>query len=187
MRHHAFWALYSTYFFTAIGMYAVSAQVVAYLIDVGFSPIEAATAWGFSGIVLVVGMMSISWLDRIIGRRSSILISYALSIGGIVLLWLLRSYPNIWLLAGFILTFGSMVGSRGPLITATAMKIYRGQRVGTIFGTLTIGIGLGAAIGSWSGGLIHDLTGHYEAVFAFSLLNTIFGMAPFLFVRALRE
>jgi MFS family permease len=187
VRHHAFWALYSTYFFTAIGMYAVSAQVVAYLIDVGFSPIEAATAWGFSGIVLVVGMMSISWLDRIIGRRSSILISYALSIGGIVLLWLLRSYPNIWLLAGFILTFGSMVGSRGPLITATAMKIYRGQRVGTIFGTLTIGIGLGAAIGSWSGGLIHDLTGHYEAVFAFSLLNTIFGMAPFLFVRALRE
>ncbi len=187
VRHHAFWALYSTYFFTAIGMYSVSAQVVAYLIDVGFSPIQAATAWGFSGIVLVVGMMSISWLDRVIGRRPSILISYALSLTGIVLLWLLRLHPNIWLLAGFVLTFGSMVGSRGPLITATAMKIYRGQRVGTIFGTLTVGIGLGAAIGSWSGGLIHDLTGHYEAVFAFALVNTILGMAPFLFVTALRE
>src|ERR1700738_4390062 len=33
MRHHAFWALFSTFFFTAIGMYAISPQVVAYLID----------------------------------------------------------------------------------------------------------------------------------------------------------
>jgi predicted MFS family arabinose efflux permease len=28
MRHHAFWALFSTFFFTAIGMYAIAAQVV---------------------------------------------------------------------------------------------------------------------------------------------------------------
>src|SRR5450631_3570583 len=38
MRHHAFWALFSTFFFTAIGMYAISPQVVAYLIDAGFPP-----------------------------------------------------------------------------------------------------------------------------------------------------
>src|ERR1700704_1918167 len=47
MRHHAFWALFSTFFFTAIGMYAISPQVVAYLIDAGFPPLQAATAWGF--------------------------------------------------------------------------------------------------------------------------------------------
>src|ERR1700676_5037218 len=44
MRHHAFWALFSTFFFTAIGMYAIAAQVVAYLIDAGFAPLQAATA-----------------------------------------------------------------------------------------------------------------------------------------------
>lgn len=33
MQHHAFWALFATFFFTAIGMYAISPQVVAYLID----------------------------------------------------------------------------------------------------------------------------------------------------------
>jgi len=48
MRHHAFWALFSTFFFTAIGMYAIAPQVVAYLIDAGFPPLQAATAWGFS-------------------------------------------------------------------------------------------------------------------------------------------
>ena len=36
MRHHAFWALFGTFFFTAIGMFAITPQVVAYLVDVGF-------------------------------------------------------------------------------------------------------------------------------------------------------
>ena len=44
IRHHAFWALFSTFFFTAVGMYAISAQIVAYLIDAGFPPLQAATA-----------------------------------------------------------------------------------------------------------------------------------------------
>ena len=85
MRHHAFWALFSTFFFTAIGMYAIAPQVVAYLIDAGFPPLQAATAWGFSGVVLLFGMLGVSWLDGIIGRRPSVLLSYALSIVGIVL------------------------------------------------------------------------------------------------------
>ena len=105
MRHHAFWALFSTFFFTAIGMYAISPQVVAYLIDAGFPPLQAATAWGFSGIVLLFGMLGVSWLDGIIGRRPSVLFSYAVSILGIVMLWLLQWYPNFWLLIGLCRLF----------------------------------------------------------------------------------
>ena len=187
IRHHAFWALFSTFFFTAIGMYAISAQIVAYLVDVGFSPLQAATAWGFSGVVMLAGMLSVTWLDGVIGRRRSVLFSYAISILGIVLLRMLRIYPNLILLGGFVICFGSMLGSRGPLITATAMKIFRGKRVGTIYGTISIGSGLGAALGSWSGGLIHDLTGGYDALLLFALVSVILGMIPFLTIKALRE
>jgi MFS family permease len=187
MRHHAFWALFSTFFFTAIGMYAIAAQIVAYLIDAGFPPLQAATAWGFSGVVLLFGMLGISWLDGIIGRRPSVLFSYALSIAGIVMLWLLQWYPNFWLLTGFVVCFGSMIGSRGPLLTATAMKIFRGEQVGTIYGAIAIGSGLGSAFGSWSGGLIHDLTHSYNALIAFSLVAVVLGMIPFLVVPALRR
>ena len=136
MRHHAFWALFSTFFFTAVGMYAIVPQIVAYLIDAGFPPLQAATAWGFSGIVLLFGMLGVSWLDGIIGRRPSVLFSYSVSIAGIIMLWLLQRYPNFWLLTGFVVCFGSMIGSRGPLLTATAMKIFRGERVGTIYGAI---------------------------------------------------
>ena len=187
MRHHAFWALFATFFFTAIGMYAISAQIVAYLIDAGFPPLQAATAWGFSGVVLLFGMLGVTQLDRMIGRRPSVLISYAISIIGIGLLWLLKWYPNFWLLGAFVVSFGSMIGSRGPLLTATAMKIFRGERVGTIYGTISIGSGLGSAFGSWSGGLIHDWTHDYNLLIVFSLVAVILGMIPFLLVPALRR
>ncbi|MDR3488510.1 MAG: MFS transporter [Bradyrhizobium sp.] len=187
MRHHAFWALFSTFFFTAIGMYAISPQVVAYLIDAGFPPLQAATAWGFSGVVLLFGMLGVTSLDGIIGRRPSVLLSYALSIVGIVMLWLLQWYPNFWMLTGFVVCFGSMIGSRGPLISATAMKFFRGERVGTIFGAISIGSGLGSAFGSWSGGLIHDWTHSYNPLLAFALVAVILGMIPFLIVPALRD
>ncbi len=187
MRHHAFWALFATFFFTAIGMYSLAAQVVAYLIDAGFPPLQAATAWGFSGVVLLFGMLGVSWLDGLIGRRPSVLFSYALSIAGIVMLWLLQWYPNFWLLTGFVVCFGSMIGSRGPLLTATAMKIFRGRHVGTIYGAIAFGSGLGSAFGSWSGGLIHDLTHSYNPLIAFALVSVFLGMIPFVFVPALRR
>ena len=187
MRHHAFWALFSTFFFTAIGMYAIAPQVVAYLIDAGFPPLQAATAWGFSGVVLLFGMLGVSSLDGIIGRRPSVLFSYALSIIGILMLWALQRYPNFWVLTGFVVCFGSMIGSRGPLLTATAMKIFRGERLGTIYGTISIGSGLGSAFGSWSGGLIHDWTHSYNPVIVFALVAVLLGMIPFLVVPALRR
>jgi len=187
MRHHAFWALFWTFFFTALGMYAIAPQIVAYLIDAGFAPLQAATAWGFSGVVLLFGMLGVSSLDGVIGRRPSVLFSYAVSIAGILQLWLLQRYPNIFLLTGFVVCFGSMIGSRGPLLSATAMKIFRGKRVGTIYGTILIGSGLGSACGSWSGGLIHDLSHSYDPVIAFSLVAVVLGMIPFLVVPALRR
>jgi len=187
MRHHAFWALFCTFFFTAVAMYALTAQIVAYLIDVGFPPLQAATAWGFSGIALFVGMLGVSTLDGIIGRRPSVLFSYGVSIVGIVLLWLLQWHPNYWLLTGFIVCFGSMIGSRGPLITATALKIFRGERVGTIYGTIMIGSGLGSGLGSWGGGVIHDWTHSYNPLIAFALVNVVLGLIPFLVVPALRN
>jgi MFS family permease len=187
MHHHAFWALFSTFFFTAIGMYAIAPQVVAYLIDAGFPPLQAATAWGFSGVVLLFGMLGVSWLDGIIGRRPSVLLSYAMSIFGIFLLWLLQWYPNIWVLTGFVVCFGSMIGSRGPLLTATAMKLFRGKRVGTIYGSISIGSGLGSAFGSWSGGLIHDVTHSYNPLLVYALIAVVLGMIPFLVVPALRQ
>ncbi len=77
------------------------AQIVAYLIDAGFPPLQAATAWGFSGVVLLFGMLGVTTLDGIIGRRPSVLLSYAISIVGIILLWLLQYLSELLAADGF--------------------------------------------------------------------------------------
>ena len=187
MRHHAFWSLFGIFFFTSIGMFSISVQVVAYLVEVGFPPLQAATAWGLSGALLVIGMLAVSWLDGVLGRRRAILLAYGLTIIGILMLWALTRYPNIWLVAGFLICFGSTMGSRGPLVAAAAMSIFRGKRVGTIMGTISIGAGIGSAIGSWAGGLIHDWTQSYDLVFAFAMCSVVLGMTPFLVAPALRQ
>ncbi|CCE08959.1 fragment of conserved hypothetical protein (part 2) [Bradyrhizobium sp. STM 3843] len=103
------------------------------------------------------------------------------------MLWGLQFAPSIWLLTGFVICFGSMIGSRGPLLSATAMKIFRGRWLGTIYGTITIGSSLGAALGSWGGGVIHDLTHSYNPLIVLALVSVIIGMIPFLVVPALRN
>src|SRR3954464_757533 len=40
MRHHAFWALFGIFFFTSIGMFSISVQVVTHLVEVGFPPLH---------------------------------------------------------------------------------------------------------------------------------------------------
>jgi MFS family permease len=187
MRHHAFWALFSIFFFTALGMFSISVQVVTYLVEVGFPPLQAATAWGFSGVLLLIGMLTVSWLDGLLGRRRAILLAYGLTIAGILMLWALSRHPSLWLLTGFLVCFGSTMGSRGPLVAASAMSIFRGKRVGTIMGTITIGQGIGSALGSWAGGLLHDWAQSYELVFAFALVSVVLGMTPFLVAPALRQ
>src|SRR3954452_21016570 len=86
MRHHAFWSLFGIFFFTALGMFAISVQVVTYLVEVGFPPLQAATAWGFSGVLLLIGMLTVSWLDGLLGRRRAILLSYTVTVTGILML-----------------------------------------------------------------------------------------------------
>lgn len=187
MRHSAFWGLFCVFFFTSIGVSGTVVQVVAYLVEIGFPPLEAATAWGISGLLLPLGMIGFGWLDGQIGRRPSIFLSYALSLSGIALLWLLGRYPSMWLLGTAILLFGGTAGSRGPLISTIAMRLFQGRRVGTIFGTISIGAGLGAALGSWVGGLLHDWSGGYDLVFACAFLSVLCGQLPFWVVPALRR
>lgn len=187
MRHPGFWGLFCTFFFTSLGMFDIAVEVVAYLRDVGFAPMQAATAWGLSGALLPFGMIAVSWLDGIIGRRPSVLLSYVVTLAGVGMLWLLRFEPSLWLLGGFVLCFGSTLGSRGPLISTTAMRLFHGRAVATIFGAITIGSGVGQAIGSWAGGLLHDWSGGYDLVIGFAVISLLCGMTPFLTLRALRE
>jgi MFS family permease len=187
LRQQAFWGLFAVFLFSAIGMHGTAVQVVAYLVEAGFAPLTAASAWGFSGVLLPLGMVLFGWLDGRIGRRPSVFLSYAVSMVGVGLLWLIARQPSELLLAGAVLMFGGTIGSRGPLISALAMEQFRGQSAGTIFGCITLGQGLGAGLGTWIGGVLHDWSGGYDLWLGTALVSILFGMLPFLILPSLRR
>jgi MFS family permease len=187
LRNPAFWGLFAVYFFTSTAMFSIIVQAVAYLVAVGFAPLQAAAAWGLVGMLLPAGMIVVGWLDTLIGRRPSVLLSYMISLVGIGALWLLARVPSTWLLGVFIVCFGGMLGSRGPLVSTIAQRVFGGPQAATIYGMITIGSGLGSALGAWAGGLLHDWTGSYEPVIAFSAGSVLCAVVPFLTLTALRR
>ena len=75
----------------------------------------------------------------------------------------------------------------GPIIVAMVTTLFPGGGIGAIYGTLSMAMGLGAAIGSWTSGLLYTYTGGYIASFILAITAAASGMATFWIVRALRE
>ena len=185
MRTGAFWGLFAVFFFTAASIFGTILQAVAYLVEIGFAPLEAATAFGALGVMSVLGMVATGWLADRVGRRQTVTVTFALTVVGIGLLFLLAHFPYYWLLVVFVLCFGVSQGSRGPVVSTLCAELFPGGGIGAIYGTLTLGMGTGAAFGAWVSGWLRDTTGGYEAIFLFSAIAALLGLAQFWTIPAL--
>src|SRR5262249_36598025 len=153
----------------------------------GFDPLVAASAFGITGMLSVVGMLAIGWLSDRIGRRQAATLSYLSTIVGILALIFVAIWPSLLLVYAFVLFFGLMQGARGPIIVATVAALFPGGGVGAIYGTLSLAMGGGAALGSWTSGLLYELTGGYIASFGLGVAGALIGMLSFWAFRSLRE
>lgn len=187
MRNPAFWGLSSVFFFTSAGMFSVLVQAVAYLVELGYAPLQAAWIYGLVGVLTPVGIIGFSWLEQRVGRHSSAALSYAFSLLGLAALWTLKLWQSPLVLWSFVLLVGLSFGARGPMVGATAARIFHGRRFGMIFGTMMVGSGLGVGFGTFTGAILHDLTGGYTAVFVFSGICVLLGAMPFWTYSALRR
>jgi len=181
----AFWGLILTFTMTGVGMYAALLQVPSFLVETGYSPQFAAQAYGMIGLLGPLGMVGFGWLGDRIGRRNAVLLSYAFTVLGMAALLALTRGPSLVLVATFVLFFGGTFGSRGPAISAIAAHVFRGASLGRIYGFITIGMGLGGALGAWFGGFWHDQTGGYVFGLCFAMVAVSLGGVPFFLVRAL--
>lgn len=187
VRTSAFWGLAAAYFWTSVAAYSVLPQSVAYLVEQGFDPLVAASAFGLTGALSVVGIITIGWLSDRIGRRQAVSLSYVLSIVGTSSLILVAVFPSLVLVYGFVLFFGLMQGARGPVILAFITVLFPGGGVGAIFGTMSLAMGIGAGIGSFVSGWLHEITGTYYASFLLGVLGSALGLASFWVVPSLRH
>ena len=183
----AFWAFFGIFATTAIGIFGVSLQSVAYLIDQGYSELEAAFAFGTVGMLSFVGMVITGIAAEYWPRHLVASFSYTLSLVGIGALALMQTGINPILLVVFVLGLGLSSGARGPIITTLMAESFAGRGLASIYGAANIGQGLGAALGALAGGLLYDFTGNYNAGFLFCAISLLFGLALFWVVPEIRN
>jgi MFS family permease len=186
LRSSGFWGLFAAYLFTAVAAFSVMPHSVAYLIECGFHPLLAASAFGIAGMLSAIGILAIGWLSDRLGRRQAATFSYALTILGIVALSLVSLWPSLVLVYAFVVCFGLMQGARGPIFVAMVAVLFPGG-VGAVYGALSLAQGLGAGLGSWASGLLYELTGSYLASFALAVCGALAGVSMFWLVGSLRE
>jgi MFS family permease len=186
MRTSAFWGLFAAYLFTAVAAYSVMPHSVAYLIERGFAPLFAASAFGLAGMLSAIGIIAVGWLSDRFGRRQTATLSYLSTITGIVALLSVSAYPTLVLVYAFVFFFGLMQGARGPIIVAMVATFFPGG-VGAVYGTLSVAQGVGAGFGSWFSGYLYEVTGSYTASFLLAICGSMAGLATFWVVRSLRE
>jgi MFS family permease len=187
MGTRIYWGMAQAFFFTAVGMFSIFVQLVAFLVDAGFSPLAAATAFGVCGMLSAGSVMGSGFLTERFGSRQTVSVSFVGTISGMLLLLAMTRYPSMPLLAAFVLTFGASLGVRGPIISSICTRHFAGPRVATIYGTVFACNSLGAALGSLVGGVLHDLTGGYTMVLGFSICSIALASTPFWTVPALRH
>ncbi len=178
-----FWLLFAVYLFTGLGSYFVSLHQFAFAIDIGFDRIYAAWVLGMGALLAVFGTIVTGTLSDYVGREISAILAYGFSIVGVICALLITSPDQHLLLWVHACFFGLTWGARAPMITAKTADLFPGTQLGAILGVVTIGSGLGNALGSWGAGWIFDVTGSYRVAFSLSIASYLCGIVAFWALR----
>ena len=174
LRTRAFWALFLAYMCTPLAVFTVITHQVAFAVDHGFPRLFVASIFGLTGLVSIAGRVLFGFAADRIGRALSATISYACTAIGTLALLSVEPWRHASGLYVYAVLFGLGFGARGPIITAIAAERFPGRRFGAIYGFMSIGNGLGGALGPWFAGAVFDATGTYRIPF---LVATVFCVA----------
>jgi MFS family permease len=183
VRTPHFWLLFTVYMCTGLGSFFVSLHQLAFAADIGFDKLYAAQVLGTGAFLAVPGIVVTGTLSDYLGREVSAILAYGFSIVGVIFALFITSPDQhllLWLHACF---FGLTWGARGPAITAKTADLFPGPQLGAILGVITIGSGLGAAVGSWGAGIVYDLSGSYRVAFMMSIASYSCGVVAFWALR----
>jgi MFS family permease len=162
LRVPSFWLLTAGLFNCGFSMSLLSAHGVPMLTDHGFHPMTASSAIGFLGMTAIGGGIMLGLISDRWGRKPVLASVYVLRIVAFSMLFLVQD-PALLLVVAAI----GGVGLSGSLAMTSALTgdIFGRFSVGSIFGLIFLSHQAGAALGSWLGGALFDLTGGYGAAF----------------------
>ncbi len=178
-----FWCFVWTFLVTSIANFAVVPHTVAIFVESGLEPLRAASLFGTLGLTALVGVLGYARIADWIGVFPTAMITFAgTSIGLVSLLLFHQTGDMIWMY-GYLAAFGPSMGSRFPLISNFANKVFGGPRLASIFGSAATALGVGAAIGALGSGLLHDWSGDYGATLIWAIVFSVLSPLGFVGLR----
>ncbi len=178
-----FWLLFTVYLATGLGSFFVSLHQLAFAVDAGFDKLYAASVLGMGALLSVAGTIATGTLSDYIGRELSAVLAYAVSIVGVICALFITGPDHAWLLWIHACFFGLTWGARGPSVTAKTADLFPGPNLGAILGVITVGTGIGSAVGAWGAGWIFDISGSYRLAFVASIVSYLIGGVAFWALR----
>jgi MFS family permease len=148
-----------------LGLRHAAVHQTQYLIEIGFSASVAAWALEIVSVVAIPGQIGLGALSDRVGREwvwSAGCCGFAVCCAALIALEYVPSRAVLYLMVisqGFL--GYALTSVMGPIVA----EIFEGPHYGSIFGTITIALIGGGAVGPWIAGVIHDVTGSYRLAF----------------------
>jgi MFS family permease len=164
VRTLPFWQIALALSTCGFSMSLLSSHGVPMLTDHGYHPMVASWAFallGGSNVVFALGLGAAA--DRV-GARPVLVGIYGGRAIAVALLFLVHDEPAAIMLVAAL--GGATMAGTFAMATSLTAEIFGRFSVGTVFGAMFLVHQVGAALGSWLGGLSFELTGGYGLAFA---------------------
>ena len=157
-----FWAIALTHLACCAAHSGPIFHMVSHAIDQGVPALAAAGALGISGLTSIVGRVGTGLVADSIGAKRTLIAALILQAATIFLYALPNGAGTLY---GLAMIFGVAYGSVMPLYAVVTREYFGDRAIGTAYGGVFFISCMGMGLGSYAGGIIHDLLGSYLWLF----------------------
>lgn len=170
------WWLRAAMFCCCVCMSIPLVHVVAYAADTGMDRLHAASILSTIGAFAFLGRIGMGFLADRIGGRRTLPICSTLQTSMVATMLVVTNPATLYVAAA---VFGIGYGGIIPQYPILCREFYGTQKLGQVFGSVSLFGTVGMGTGGYVGGALFDVTGDYTVPFAtavaFGLANLMFG------------
>ena len=173
-NHKPFWFLALGFFVCGFQVVFIGIHFPSYLIDHGFNATTGTVFLALVGLFNIVGTYTAGWLG---GRYSKPhLLMWLYGLRGIAIIAFLILPLSIWTIYAFGIIMGLLWLSTVPLTNGIVANMFGIKYLTMLSGIVFFTHQVGSFFGGWLGGLNHDLTGNYNAIWIVSIALSAFAV-----------
>ena len=176
-RTGAFWNLIGIHFWGCAGHAIIMAFLVAIAEEEGLSKGAAAGLFIALSVVSTITRFGVPIAADRLGSKGAMTFCFIMQSAPIIILFFAH---DTWMFYLFAVLFGIGFGGEMSAFPIINRQYYGSAPIGTTYGWQLMGAGIGMATGVAMGGLLHDLTGGFNATILVSFALSLVGVGSIL-------